>query len=133
MTVSGELRVAKVRDVGNELARLCNMSCGEPNRFQGYCKLIKTLRIFVMPRSRNPCRTSAKVIAGGFVEEVGVLLFSWRCSCDEVVENVKAALAGRHGSHKVLLKAIVEPFDTAAIHGLRTAARCTFRREMHSG
>ena len=77
MTINGEFEVAKVEDSSNELARLRNMSFGKPNCFQGYFELIEALRIFVMPRSRNPCPTLAKVPVGGFVGEVKVLPFFW--------------------------------------------------------
>lgn len=77
MTVNGELEVAKVEDGSNELARLRNMSFRKPDSFQGYFELIKALRIFVTPRSRNPCPTLTKVTVGGFVEEVKVLSFFW--------------------------------------------------------
>ena len=113
MTVSGELEVAKVGDGSNELAGLRNVSLGQPDSVQGCFELIEALRIFATPRARNRYPTLRKAPVGGFVEEVGVLPLFWRCSCDEVVENVEVALVRRHGSRTVLIKAAVDCFDTA--------------------
>ena len=89
------------------------MSLGETNNLQRNFELIKAKSI-IIPASVRLCGGAAltEVVICSLVEQVEMLPFLWRCTSDEVVEDVEIALAIRDRRDSGAFKVVVERFDT---------------------
>ena len=113
--ISGELEVAQVKDSGDKLAGLSNMTLGKSNGLERQLELLKAIRIIVPDAvvARPSPGALAEIPVLSLISKMEMLPLFWRRASHEVVEYMKVALPRRDRRHPVALKIVVKSFNAA--------------------
>ena len=100
--VNGELNVTQVEDSCEELACLGNMSLRQPDGSE------RQLELFEAIGAGAGAGALTELTVPGFVGEVKMSTFFWRCASHQIIGIIKVLLLGWHSCHSAALQIAVQ-------------------------